>query len=216
MRFLRQRIVKYAGTSGRSFPWRDSKDPYRSLVSEVLLRQTAAWKVESVYSAFFGRFPTAAALGAANIRDIRRLIWSIGLHSQRAPQLKALGRTLAQGYSGSAPRSYEDLLKLPGVGPYAANAVISFTFGRPRAIVDTNVERVLSRYFGRDRLARGARHRWAVQAASITLARTHHAQYNYGLLDLAADVCKVSTPRCKACPLQSRCRYPKRQGARMS
>lgn len=216
VRFLRRKLVEYSLRSGRTFPWRDSRDPYQSLVTEVLLRQTAAWKVESAYAAFFKRFPNAVTLGAASIRDIRLLIWSLGLHSQRAPQLKALGGALTKDFSGSVPLTYEELLELPGVGPYAANALISFTFGRPRAIVDTNVERVLSRYFGKDRLAKGARKRWSAHAASISLARSRHQRYNYGLLDLAADVCKVYTPQCRACPLHSHCKYPRRKGARMA
>lgn len=204
---FRRALYAWAGKHRRDFPWRRSPSPYGVLVAEILLQQTFARKVVPVYTEFMRRYPTPAALAAATHRAISALLHPLGL-AYRARLLPRLGREIADRHGGAVPSSRGELLSLPGVGPYTAGAVLAFAFGRPEAVVDTNVVRVLCRFFGLPaprRTGEATRALWEF-AARITPRRGARRFY-LALLDFAATVCTHYNPKCPDCPLAPSCRY---------
>jgi A/G-specific adenine glycosylase len=208
-RFFQEAVIRYYGEHGRKFPWRETRDPYRTLVTEVLLRQTAAWKVERIYSSFFRQFRGPSSLARASNSELSGALRPLGLQNQRGIQLGRLGRTLLSRHRGRVPRRIEELLSLPGIGKYGAHATACFAFGEPYAIIDTNVNRILRRYHEIDPSKVGG-HRIVEGLATNLLPTVKTDQYNWGLLDLGAAVCVASKPRCGACPLSSNCAYSTR------
>jgi A/G-specific adenine glycosylase len=177
----------------RPLPWRETRDPYALLVSEVMLQQTQAARVVPYYEAFLAAFPTPAALAAARPADVLRA-WSGLGYNRRALALQRAAREVEQrGW----PR---DLTELPGVGPYTAAAVASFAFGAQVAAVDTNVRRVVER---RDGVRRGPA-ALAARAAEL-LPDGSAGEFNQAMMELGATVCRPRRPDCGACPVSEGC-----------
>ena len=134
----------------RRLPWRalpgESADPYRVWLSEVMLQQTTVTAVAPYYAKFLARFPSVRALAAADIEDVRKLWAGLGYYA-RARHLHACAQAVVARHGGIFPAAQEDLLALPGIGPYTAAAVAAIAFGRPASPVDGNVERVIARLY---------------------------------------------------------------------
>src|SRR5437870_755292 len=146
--FTRKVLAWYA-RAGRDLPWRRTRDPYRVLVSEFMLQQTQVARVAEYYPRFLERFPDLEALARARPRAVREAWDGLGYYA-RASNLHALARVVSQDLDGTLPDKPEELLQLPGVGPYTAGAVASFAYEKPVPAVDTNVARVIRRvFFGR-------------------------------------------------------------------
>jgi A/G-specific adenine glycosylase len=179
-------------------------DPYRVLVSEVMLQQTQASRVVPAFEGFVARFPSVAALARAPRSAVVRAWAGLG-YNRRAVNLSEAARAMVRDHGGRVPKARSDLLLLPGVGPYTAAAVASLAFGEPAMAVDTNVRRVLARaLLGVD----GAQTRAAEvhDAAERWLDRRDPGGFNQALMDLGREVCRP-VPRCEACPLANGCRY---------
>jgi A/G-specific adenine glycosylase len=195
----------------RDLPWRRTRDPYRILVSEVMLQQTQVARVVPYYDAFLARFPDARALADAPAADVLRA-WSGLGYNRRALALQAAARSVA---ADGWPRDVEGLNALPGVGPYTAAAVASFAFDAQVAAVDTNVRRVIERLDGRRR-----RPAELARRAAALLPAGRAGDWNQALMELGATVCAGRAPACEACPAAS-CRSrgrvapapPRRSGA---
>lgn len=206
--WFRLRIRRWFREHARSFPWRDTSDPYSILIAELMLQQTSARKVVPVYQAFLGRYPTAEALAGADELDIKSMIMPLGLQ-RRAARLIALALALVETHAGTVPRHERALLALPGVGPYTAGAVRSFAYGNRAAIPDTNVVRVLRRFFGLGEPTAPPpstvpRH---LRVAALELVpRAGARDFNLAILDFAALVCTHYAPACSTCPVNERCR----------
>ncbi|HET9248330.1 MAG TPA: A/G-specific adenine glycosylase [Actinomycetota bacterium] len=187
-----------------AYPWRGTRDPYRTLVSEVMLQQTQADRVVPAFRSFLRRFPTVRALAAAPRRDVVTAWAGLG-YNRRAVRLSEAARAIARDHGGRIPSDGDALLALPGVGPYTAAAVTSIGFGEPVAVVDTNVRRVVSRvHLGIDG------HRVPVAEVSALadawLDRDDPASWNQAIMDLGREVCRPR-PRCEVCPLARVCRF---------
>jgi A/G-specific adenine glycosylase len=192
----------------RAYPWRGTGDPYRVLVSEIMLQQTQAARVVPVYRSFLRRFPSIRALARASPGDVLRA-WSGLGYNRRAVALHEASRAVIRDHGGRIPADLEELLRLPGVGPYTAAAVASIVFDLPAAAVDTNVARVVRRYrMGRD--AAAPDEVW--RAAEAWLDRRAPGEWNQAVMDLGRDVCRP-VPRCTACPLARSCVF-RRSGVR--
>jgi A/G-specific adenine glycosylase len=187
------KLLTWYATNRRPLPWRNTRDPYALLVSEVMLQQTQAARVVPYYEAFLARFPDPAALAAASTREVLTA-WSGLGYNRRA---LALQRAAKQIHEHGWP---DDLTTLPGVGPYTAAAVGSFAFDRQEAAVDTNVRRVIQRREG-DGVDVNAR-------AAELLPPGRAADFNQAMMELGATVCRPRAPRCGECPVHHGCAGP--------
>ncbi|HKG04247.1 MAG TPA: A/G-specific adenine glycosylase [Conexibacter sp.] len=187
-------ILRWYFAVRRDLPWRRTTDPYRILVSEVMLQQTQVVRVVPYYEVWLERFPTEAALAAAPAADVLRL-WSGLGYNRRALALQAAAAVVARD---GWPRTAEGLMALPGVGPYTAAAVASFAFGVQAAAVDTNVRRVIERLDRRRRRAPELARR-----AQALVPDGRAADWNQAMMELGATVCAGRTPACDACPAAS-------------
>jgi A/G-specific adenine glycosylase len=195
------------GGTARQFPWREpQRCPYEILVAEVLLKRTTSTAAARVYHDFLHEFPNPAALSAATFEEIAEIFSRVGLQQQRAAAAKKLAVHLVQNEAGEVPNELHRLLQIPGVGEYTARAVLSVGFGSPAAVVDSNVERVIQRLFMNLVPAR-APLRLFQHIADRLLPQNRHREFNLGMLDLAALVCRPSSPRCPQCPLRGACDY---------
>jgi A/G-specific adenine glycosylase len=190
---------------GRShLPWRQTRDPYRIVVSEFMLQQTQVDRVLPIYEAFIAAFPSFAALAAADAGDVI-LAWRGLGYNSRAVRLHALARAVMGAHAGALPESREALLALPGIGPYTAAAVRAFAFECDDAALDTNIRRIVHRVvLGLEypSLA-SAQELDAIAAASVPPGSGH--DWNSAMMDLGATVCTARAPKCLLCPLQQSC-----------
>ena len=194
---LRKRVLSWYRRSGRDLPWRHTRDPYRVLVSEVMLQQTQVSRVLPAYQRFLDRFPTLRALSRAPLGEVLRE-WSGLGYNRRARDLHRVARR-----HSSVPRTIAGLDDLPGIGAYTASAVACFAFDQPTAFADTNIRRVL----GRTLLGRTATDREAIALDARFGSRRETARWHHALMDIGATICLAKSPRCDACPLRSLCDY---------
>jgi A/G-specific adenine glycosylase len=197
-------LLAWGRKNRRSFPWRETDDPWRVLVAEVLLQRSRGKTVAKVYEELFRRWPDAAALSRARESSIASVIRPLGL-VRRASSLRTMAREVA--LLEGVPSDSVGLLALPGVGRYAANATLVVAFGKRAAVVDGVTARVYRRYLGlpSDLPATADPELWEMvdQATPRGAAR----DWNWAVLDLAAEVCRPARPRCGGCPLVERCAY---------
>jgi A/G-specific adenine glycosylase len=201
---FRSDLVAWGRVERRSFPWRETSDPFRILVAEVLLQRSRGRTVATVYEDLFRRWPDAETLARARVSTIEAVIRPLGL-TKRAATLKALAREVAG--LGAVPDTLEGLLALPGVGRYAASATLAVAFGTRAAVVDGVSARVYRRYFGLDGDAPASDdgELWAL-VEEVT-PHEHVREWNWAVLDLAATVCLPKVPRCSECPLRTGCAW---------
>lgn len=194
---------------GRDLPWRYTRDPYRILVSELMLQQTQVSRVVGFYERFLDRFPDLHTLAAAPPRMVREAWDGLGYYA-RARNLHALARTVTRdGRLGVLPAEPNELLDLPGVGPYTAHAVATFAHERRSAPVDTNVARVVARAFAPTLNPKRARDLTRLrELAQAILPRTGKAAWahNQGLMELGALVCTARVAKCGECPVRRHCK----------
>ncbi len=203
-RFQRRLLAWYA-RHGRDLPWRRTRDPYRVLVSEIMLQQTQVERVVPKYHQFLRRYPTIERLATARVAAVRRLWYPLG-YNIRPLRLHQIARETIARYGGRLPDDARGLRALPGVGRYTAGAILSFAYGRDAAILDTNVRRVLTRVFlgpRRARRVRGDKALWDLAEALVPRGRAY--DFNQGLMDFGATWCTPRRPRCPACPMKAFC-----------
>lgn len=202
----------YARNGRWELPWRKVSDPYLIWLSETILQQTRVVQGYDYYLRFAERFPDVFALAAADEDEVLKLWQGLGYYS-RARNLHAAAKTVAE--SGKFPDTYEDIRKLKGVGDYTAAAIASFAFQLPHAVVDGNVYRVLSRFFGITTPIDSVQGKKEFTAlANELLDREHPARYNSAIMDFGALQCTPKSPACHDCPLAGGCHaYQKNQVA---
>jgi A/G-specific adenine glycosylase len=189
------------------YAWRRTADPYRILVSEVMLQQTQASRVEPAFERFIDTFPTVTALASAPAGDVLRAWAGLG-YNRRAVALARAAGTIVRDHGGLVPSDVDVLRGLPGVGPYTAAAVASLAYGQAVAAIDTNARRVVARaLMGREPHEVPA-HSIAMLASDV-VDRSDPAGWNQAVMDLGREMCRP-LPRCGSCPLQAGCRYRRR------
>lgn len=196
-------LVAWFDEHGRTFPWRNMRDPYSVLLGEVLLQRTRGENAVAAYKEFIRRWPTPSALAGADEETIQSVILSLGLR-KRTSLLLRLGTVLAA--KSSFPIKPSELLELPGVGRYAAHAVPVFARNRNLPVVDWVIARVLRRYFGLDSARRPNSDEELWTLAQNLASRGNARRLWLGTLDFAAAVCKPK-PLCELCPLRNECAY---------
>jgi A/G-specific adenine glycosylase len=191
-------VLKWYRLHERQLPWRHERDPYRILVSEIMLQQTQVSRVLITYPQFLQRFPTMQHLARARTSSVIKAWQGMG-YNNRVLRLQQLARRVVAESDGALPRSIDDLMLLPGIGRYTAHA------GQQAPVVDTNISRILRRLFPSKSLPSRVHINddWA-RAAEILPSRKA-AIWNQALMDLGATICVASTPRCDHCPLKAFC-----------
>jgi A/G-specific adenine glycosylase len=207
-RFQRQ-ILRWYRTHGRDLPWRRTREPYRILVSEIMLQQTQVERVVPKYRQFLRRYPTLRRLARADVKEVRRIWYPLG-YNVRPIRLHAIARESIARYGGRLPDEDSALRSLPGIGRYTAGAILSFAHERDVPVLDTNVRRVLSRVFlGPRRTARvrGDKAYWDLATALVPRGRGY--DFNQALMDFGATWCRPRRPLCLRCPMKAFCAtYP--------
>lgn len=183
----------------RDLPWRETRDPWAVLVCEVMAQQTQVARVAERWAPFLERFPTPAACAEAPVAELLRC-WSGMGYNRRALNLHRCATVIVARHGGRLPDSLEELLALPGIGPYTARAVLAFAFDADHAVVDTNTARVLARWEAHRLTAREAQ-----DAADGALPAGSAWAWNQAMLDLGATVCTRRAPRCDGCPVAEWC-----------
>jgi A/G-specific adenine glycosylase len=202
---FRRRLLEWFDESARDLPWRRTRDPYAIWVSEAMLQQTRAAVVVEYYERFLEKFPNLASLAKANEADVLAAWSGLGYY-RRARALHESARAVMAEYQGQIPRTSVELNRLPGVGVYTAAAVASIAFGEPIAAVDGNVERVLTRYLGHERVPGAARSGQLRQEALRMVDPKRPGDFNQAMMELGATVCLPKGPLCLTCPVQAGCR----------
>lgn len=203
-RFATQ-ILDWYRDNKREMPWRETKDPYKIWISEIMLQQTRVGQAWPFFERFISLFPTVFDLAKANQQQVLKAWEGLGYYS-RARNLHAASKMIVEEFDGKLPEEYDEIIKLKGIGPYTAAAITSIAFGKPNAVVDGNVIRVITRYFGIEEDVRSARTTKQVQAqVDELISQKYPAEFNQGMMEIGATVCKPSNPNCLNCPIQTGC-----------
>ena len=202
------KLTEWYEKNHRDLPWRDTGDPYHVWISEIMLQQTRIEAVIIKYQIFVHELPDIASLAAVEDDRLMRLWEGLGYYS-RARNLKKCAQVLVKDYDGKLPENYEELIRLPGIGPYTAGAIASIAYGKPVPAVDGNVLRILARLFLVEEDIRDA-HTKAILEAALTpvysSGRINAGSFNQGLMELGQLVCVPNgAPHCNECPLAENC-----------
>lgn len=208
---LARSVAAWFEGHARALPWRTvdtrtgRRDPYRSLVSEIMLQQTQVSRVIEKFNEFVSLFPDVESLSRADEHEVLAAWTGLGYY-RRARSLHAAAKMIVERFGGVVPRDVEELVELPGVGRYTAGAIASMVFGKPEPIVDGNVVRVLFRIHGKDLASDDSKGvGWAWERAGELVRQGPPALFNEGMMELGATVCTPMSPRCVECPVRRSC-----------
>lgn len=210
---VREHLREWWRANRRDLPWRHTRDPYRIMVSEIMLQQTQVDRVIPYYHRWLETFPTVHELADAPTAEVIRLWKGLGYNRRAVNMQRAAQAVVAQG--GEFPHTVEELLELPGIGPYTAGAIACFAFEQDVAFIDTNLRRVLHRLFvGVDVPKPTAPDREVLAIADAVLPHGDAWNWNQALMEFGAIHCTARKPLCVVCPLQAECNaYPEIQSA---
>src|SRR5204863_8133762 len=202
-----RKLLAWWARAARDLPWRKTRDPYRVLVSEFMLQQTQVSRVAEYYPRFLERFPDLESLARARPRAVREAWDGLGYYA-RARNLHSLAKDVARRHDATLPDDPDELIKLPGIGPYTAGAVASFAYEKPVPAVDTNVNRVLRRVFF-DRATGNVQRAtkvWELARALVPYDGKRAWKFNQAMMQLGALMCVARRPKCEQCPVRPDCR----------
>lgn len=204
--YFRQALIEWYELNGRRLPWRETNDPYKIWISEVILQQTQVVQGWDYYHRFIERYPDVKALAESSESDLL-LIWQgLGYYS-RAHNLHQAAKSIVEHHAGVFPKDVQAVSKLKGIGPYTLAAIMSIAYNEPLAVVDGNVYRVLSRVLDIDIPIDTTAGQKAFRQLAQELLEPHRPGiYNQGIMDLGAMVCTPKSPKCGECPVQKVCK----------
>jgi A/G-specific adenine glycosylase len=203
---FRRKIIGWYKKNGRAYPWRETDDPFRILIAEIMLRRTKADQVVPVYEHFLKEYPDVDSLAVAKQEVLEEILYPLGL-KWRTPAFRMVAREVREKYQSSIPETREELTSLPGVGEYVAGAVLSIAYGKREWLVDSNIVRIFKRYFGIKTSKEGRRDKHVIEIAKIYASGRDPGKATMGILDMTALVCKPGKPDCERCPLIGHCHY---------
>lgn len=205
--WFRGRCARWFKSHGRRFPWRESpQSAYRLVIAEVMLQRTTANAAAAFVPSFLAKYPSWNSLDSASLDELELALRPVGLWRRRAQALKALAAVMA-GTGGKFPLQREALESLPGIGQYIANAVVLLVHRRPAPLLDSNMARVLERFFEPRQLVDLRYDPYLQELAATVVDCQESRQLNWAILDIAASICRARAPLCPDCPLRERCRY---------
>lgn len=201
---IHREILQWFSLNAREFPWRyDSPDSYHVLISEYMLQQTQTSRIAERFPIFLAQYPDINALSKANNQDMI-IAWQGLGYNNRALRLRDCARTIVEEYGGNIPNEYADLVRLPGIGPYTASAILSFAHGKDIAVIDVNIRRIYSRM-------NGCSHPDDMSTKTVTdfaekiFPRGNSSEWHQAMMDIGAQFCKANAVYCALCPLQDVC-----------
>jgi A/G-specific adenine glycosylase len=206
---FRRALLRWYDQNRRDLPWRETRDPYRIWLSEIMLQQTRVAAMLDHYRIFLTRFPNLPTLAGASEEAVLAAWSGLGYY-RRARMLHRCAKDLVQKHGGQFPQNSEALLALPGIGRYTAAAIASIAFAEAVAVVDGNVERVLRRLIG---INLNAAQTWP--RAQALLDNSRPGDFNQAMMELGATVCLPGEPRCRACPVRKWCATPRSKSGRV-
>jgi A/G-specific adenine glycosylase len=198
------RVLRWYRKNGRQLPWRNEENPYRILVSEVMLQQTQVSRVLTKYPRFLEQFPSLKRLANARTSDVIKAWEGMG-YNNRALRLQKLAVTVLDEHQGRIPGNIQELEALPGIGRYTAHALACFSFGQQVAVVDTNIKRVLTRLRSLQSRNQEPKEEDIWELAESLLPRQRAHDWNQALMDLGATICTAARPKCDLCPVVDLC-----------
>jgi len=204
---FQKKLLCWYSDNRRVFPWRYVMDPYKVMVSEVLLQQTNASKVVEPFNIITNKYQSVKELAEADLAFLELIFADLGLF-YRAERLIRISRYVLSEYNGQFPAELTELKKIPGIGDYSGSALLCFGFGMHSAVIDTNIIRIFSRYF--DVVSKKSRPRTDKELwlfAESVLPAENYVDFNYALLDFAAAVCRHYRPICDSCVVNASCHY---------
>jgi len=209
-RRFQRRLLNWYKEHGRDLPWRKTSDPYKILVSEVMLQQTQVDRVIPKYHEFLERYPSFEALADARPNEVKKTWYPLG-YNVRSLRLHSIACETVARYGGELPSDHDELLSFKGIGRYTAGAIRSFAFNEDAPILDTNVMRVLHRVFVGTGDPKSRKNLlWELSEALIPKGRGY--DFNQALMDFGATVCTARDPYCLLCPMKDVCKtYPYEQ-----
>lgn len=204
--YIRNKLFKWYRINGRDFPWRHTKAPYRIMIAEFMLHRTKAEQVAPVYKEFIKKYPDVKSLASVELNEIIKVTEHLGLH-WRAQHFITSANYIVEKYNGNIPANPEDILKIPGVGDYIAGAIMVVCFNKIYPVVDSNIARLLNRFFNLD-LEGEVRRKKKIVGLSEQLFSSHKkAELLFALIDFCSLICKPIRPICFKCLLFKRCMY---------
>lgn len=200
-----KRLKNWYAVNKRNLPWRETSDPYKIWISEVILQQTRIDQGLNYYLRFIGRFPDVQSLASAQEDEVLKLWQGLGYYA-RARNMHFTAKTIVARYNGKFPETYDELITLKGIGPYTAAAIASIAFGYAAPVIDGNVMRVISRWFAIAEAADSGKGKKMI-AEALNEIFDHEAPgtFNQAIMDFGAMVCKPKSPNCSACPFSVSC-----------
>lgn len=204
--YFRRLLIEWFKINARSFPWRNTNDPFKVLIAEIMLRRTKAEQVRAVYEDAVFKYPNLKNMARASDQEISKLLAPLGLNWRIRP-FCTMVREIEEKYGSKVPEERQKLTKLPGVGDYVAGAVLSIAFNKKEWIVDTNVVRVFKRYFGTLTSGEARRDKNIIEIAKMYASTKEPRNANLAILDFAALICTSRNPEHELCPLRKRCYF---------
>ncbi|WP_428086111.1 A/G-specific adenine glycosylase [Caldisericum sp.] len=202
-KWLYARVIEWAKENLRSFPWRNTSDPYKIFLAETLLKRTTATAAVRIYNDLINKYPDISTLASASVKDLNYLLRPLGLYKQRSELLIKSARYIVEKMGGKFPYNIDDLVKVPGIGLYTASAISSFAFRKPVPTVDSNVIRVLRRFLDKPSL----NVKIAMNLLSSVIEEKNGSEFNLGIIDLGGTICKPTNPNCNFCPIREKCSF---------
>src|SRR4030042_239890 len=204
IRLFRGKMIRWFNTNKRTYPWRETQDPFKVLIAEMMLRQTKADQVKAVYNRLFAEYPDVETMAKAGNKELEQILYPLGL-KWRTPAFGLVAREVKEKYQCKIPEAREELTTLPGVGEYVAGAVLSIAYGKNEWIVDSSTVRLFRRYFGIKTSKEGRRDKPVVEIDKAYVSGKDPRKANLALLDFAALICLPRDPRCTQCPVSAAC-----------
>ncbi|HUN54103.1 MAG TPA: A/G-specific adenine glycosylase [Smithella sp.] len=202
---LGRQLLAWYRRNQRSLPWRDTSDPYRIWISEIMLQQTQVDTVIPYYQRFLKDFPTVSSLARARLQEVLKAWENLGYYS-RARNIHAAARMIVEKFDGRIPDNLEDIKSLPGIGQYTAGAILSIAYGQAHPAVDGNVRRILWRLYAVRKPVDDTREQRRLQKLAASLIPVKYpGDFNQALMDLGAMICKAKKPECSRCPITRHC-----------
>lgn len=205
MEYFNKQIVSWYKDNKRVLPWRLDKNPYHIWISEIMLQQTRIEAVKEYYKRFIDRIPNVYELSIISDDELLKLWQGLGYYN-RAKNLKKAAQMIMNDYHGIFPNTYEELIKLPGIGEYTAGAISSIAFNYPMTAIDGNVMRVYTRYTNQDLDVSLDSTKKYIKEELLKIIPKESGNFNEGIMELGETVCLPNTtPDCEICPLASKC-----------